>query len=211
MHWRGGEPFIVPAEIAVASILIRKFGKSAAQDFIDFGIMEAVRGMEAYQQTAREMGREPYSNAEIDSAKNIHDEIIADKGDLKGRSSWAFRYVGANRFDKLQKAAGLEKWKNDYKWASQNVHTNYREMRVLLGMAEATEDGLLAGPSDSAFTDPAQFSVIALAQTTSSFITCYIDEENCPIDYTLSSAALKTINYLTDEIGERFLKIERQQ
>ena len=196
-------------EIAVAAILIRKFGISAAEDFIHFGLLEAVRGMGAYQETADAMGRIPFSNAEVEAAGKIRDKIIAGNEHLKNPSGWTDRHVHATRFWKLQEAAGLERWKNDYKWASQNVHTNYREMRALLGMGEASEDGLLAGPSDSGFTDPAHFSAIALSQAASAFMTCYIDEEHCPIDFTLSCVTVKAMDHMVGEIGNRFFDVQR--
>ena len=148
-------------EIAVTTILIRKFGISAAQDFIRFGLVEAVNGMETYKETAKAMGREPYQSAEMDAARKIRYQMVSANQDFKSRSGWARRYVDATRFENLQEAAELGRWKNDYKWASQNVHTTYRELRALLGMSEAAEDGLLAGPSDSGFAEPAQFSAIA--------------------------------------------------
>ena len=195
-------------EIAVTSILIHKFGTPAAEDFIRFGFVESVKGMEAYQETANAMGRVPFSDAEIDSAKRTRDEILAANNHLKSRSGWALPHVCSSRFEKLQKAAKLEKWKNDYKWASQNIHTTYRETRALLGMSEAAEDGLLVGPSNSGLAEPMHFSAIALAQTTSAFISCYMDEEHCPIDFTLSCVALKTIDHVVKEIGKRLLDVE---
>lgn len=110
--------------------------------------------METYQETARAMGREPYADAEFDTAQKIRDQLISANGDFKSRSGWARRYVGGTRFENLQEEAGLDKWKNDYKWASQNIHTTFRELRGLLAMGEAAEDGLLVGlvgPSDSGF------------------------------------------------------------
>ena len=192
-------------EIAVSSILIRKFGMAAAEDFVRYGLVEAAKGMEAYQETADAMGRVPYVSHEIDAARKVRDRLVSANRDLESRSGWARRHVGAARFEKLKEAAGLDKWKNDYKWASQNVHTTYRELRALLGMSEAAEDGLLVGPSDSGFAEPAHFSAIALSQTTSAFMTCYIDDEGCPIDFSLTCVALKTIDHMVEEIGTRFL------
>ena len=154
-------------------------------------------------------GRIPFSNAEVEAAGKIRDKIIAGNEHLKNPSGWTDRHVHATRFWKLQEAAGLERWKNDYKWASQNVHTNYREMRALLRMGEASEDGLLAGPSDSGFTDPAHFSAIALSQAASAFMTCYIDEEHCPIDFTLSCVTVKAMDHMVGEIGNRFFDVQR--
>ena len=193
-------------EIAVTSILIRRHGKDAAEDFIRCGLVEAVKGMETYQETAVAMGREPYSGAELDAAKKVKDQLILENKDLNSGSGWARHHVGGTRFVKhLQKAAELSKWECDYKWASQNVHATYRELRALLGMSEAAEDGLLAGPSDSGFTEPAHFSAIALAQTTSAFLTCYIEDEDCPMDFTLTCVAVKAIDHMVEDIGARFL------
>ena len=197
-------------EIAVTSILIRKHGKDAAEDFIQFGLVEAVKGMETYQKTAEAMGREPYSVAELNAAKKIRAQLISAKPYLEGRSGWARRHLKGTAFVKhLQKAAGLEKWESDYKWASQNVHTTYRELRALLGMSEAVEDGLLAGPSNSGFAEPAHFSAIALAQTTSAFLTCYIEDEDCPMDFTFTCVAVKAIDHMVKDIGARFLDAPR--
>ena len=195
-------------EIAVTSILIQKHGRPIAEDFIRFGIVEAVKGMETYQETAVDMAREPYVKAELDKARKSRDEILENRREFNSRGGWAIPYVGAGRFEKLQECAGLAKWKNDYKWASQNVHANYREMRKLLGMAEAKEDVLLVGSSNSGFTTPAHSSAIALGQVTSVFLTCYIDDDHCPIDYTFVSVCLPTMNFLIQEIGQKFIEVE---
>ena len=197
-------------EIAVTSILIRRHGKDAAEDFIRCGLVEAVKGMETYQKTAVAMGREPYSAAELDAPRKVRDQLISASEDLNKGSGWARRHVGGTRFVKhLQKAAELGKWECDYKRASQNVHADYRELRALLGMSEVVEDGLLTGPSDSGFAEPAHFSAIALAQTTSAFLTCYIEDDKCPMDFTLTCVALKAIDHMVEDIGARFLDAAR--
>ena len=94
---------------------------------------------ETYKETAKAMGREPYQSAEMDAARKIRYQMVSANQDFKSRSGWARRYVDATRFENLQEAAELGRWKNDYKWASQNVHTTYRELRALLGMSEAAE------------------------------------------------------------------------
>ena len=195
-------------EIAVTSILIREHGRQMAEDFIRFGVVEAVKGMEAYQETAEDMEREPYAKAELDTARKIRDQILEKRGEFNGRGGWAIPYVNAGKFEKLQECAGLTKWKTDYKWASQNIHSNYREMRELLGMVDAKEDVLLTGPSNSGFTEPAHSSAIALGQVTSAFLTCHIDDDYCPIDFTFVSVCLPTMNFLIQEVGQRFIELK---
>jgi hypothetical protein len=195
-------------ETAVTSILVRRFGRSAAEDFVRCGLMEIVRGMEGYEESLKDRGRIPFSHAKFDVAKRTCEKAGSDKASSPSASAWAVPHADTERFEQLQESAGLGEWKDAYKWASQNVHANYREMRTLLGMAEAGEDGLLVGSSDSGFAAPARFSAIALAQTTSTFITCYMDEEDCPIDFTCVSVALPTIDHLVREIERRFAETE---
>jgi hypothetical protein len=102
---------------------------------------------------------------------------------------------------------GLEKWDSDYVWASLDIHSTYREMRSLLGMAEAKEELLLAGQSNSGMTDPAHFTAIALSQITVAFITAYAEDEECPTDPTGSAIFAQLIARFVDEIGDAFLTI----
>lgn len=135
-------------EMAVTALVLRKYERAAAEDYIRHALVESVKGMERYQQTASAMGREPYSTEELEKARELRNKILLAYGEnFKGRNGWAQRYIGANSFAKLQSAVGLEKWDNDYSWASLDIHSAYREMKSLLGMAEAKEEVLLAGPS----------------------------------------------------------------
>lgn len=122
-------------EIAVFSILIRHHGLSAAEDFIRYGLIETVNGMEGYQAIAGARGREPYSDEELAAAIELRHDLIARCGEgIQSSNGWARKYVGSSKFTKLQEAAGLRKWANDYKAASRSIHFDYREMRSLLGM-----------------------------------------------------------------------------
>ena len=69
-------------EIAVSSILIRKFGMAAAEDFVRYGLVEAAKGMEAYQETADAMGRVPYVSHEIDAARKVRDRLVSGQQGL---------------------------------------------------------------------------------------------------------------------------------
>ena len=72
-------------EIAVTSILIQRHGKDAAEDFIRCGLVEAVKGMETFQETAVAMGREPYSGTELDAARKVRDQLTSSKQGLEQR------------------------------------------------------------------------------------------------------------------------------
>ena len=197
-------------EIAVFSILIRQHGQACAEDFIRYGLIEAVNGMDGYQENAADMGREPFSDEELGAAHELRDSILShcDPG-IRSSNGWARPHVGSSKFVNLQRAAGLERWANDYKAASRSIHFDYREMGSLLGMAEAKEDMLLCGPSNSGMTDPAHAAAIALVQATGAFLTGRIEDQDCPIDYSISTVMVQLLDRMQEDVGQRFLEVER--
>jgi len=198
-------------EIAVISIVLKKYGQAAAEDYIRYARVQVVNGMERYQKTAQAMGREPYSLEEIEKAREWRSKILASDKAFESTNGWARKYVGASKFEKLQIAVGLEKWDSDYASASLDIHSAYREMRSLLGMAEAKEEILLSGPSNSGMTEPAHFTAIALSQITATFILTYSEDEECPIDHTGSAIFTQLINRFVHEIGAAFLAVDEKR
>jgi hypothetical protein len=198
-------------EIAVTSMLLKKHGRAAAEDYIRYGLVQSVNGMKGYQETAEAMRRKPYSTEELGEAEQLRQAILDKYGkDFCSRNGWARKYIGSSRFDNLQKAIGLEKWRNDYASASRDIHTDYRDMRTLFAMSEAKHNMILCGPSNSGMAEPAHSTAIALSQITATFIFTYADDESCPIDYTDSAIYGKLLSRLVDEIGKTFLALDNK-
>lgn len=199
-------------EIAVTAIVLREAGERAAVDYIKFGIVQAVNGMHSFQETADRMGRRPYTVEEIRRANATRDEMTADSDvDFKSRNGWARKYVGTSRFEKLQRAAGLDHWRTDYSFASRDIHADFRQMSALLAMSKAAPEVLLVGPSDTGIVEPAHSGAIALMQTTVAFITARNEDEDCPIDFSTSVVMSKVLQRMTDEVGQVFLKLSEDQ
>ncbi len=199
-------------EIAVTSLMLAKFGQPAAEEYIRHGIVRSVAGMEEYQKTAHLMKREPYSENEMKSARGLRDELLSEFGlHLKGQNGWAKKFISNCRFKDMESAVGLAHWRNDYALASQDVHATYREMRTLLGMSEMKADGLLCGPSDAGMTDPAHRAALSLSMITATFITTYAGNNRSPIEYGVSAVFMMLLKSLADDIGERFLEIEKKR
>jgi hypothetical protein len=173
--------------------------------------VQYINGMESYQSTTLAMHREPFSAEELDKAREDREEILKRYDDnFNSRNGWARKYANSSRFDKLQKDVGLEKWASDYKMASRNIHTDWREMRSLLSMCEATTEILLCGPSNSGMVEPAHFTAIALEQVTCAFISTYADKDDSPIDYKGSVLSMAIIHRLVEDIGSTFLELHKQ-
>lgn len=198
-------------EIAVTSMLLKAHGRPAAENYIRYGLVQSVNGMEGYQGTAPAMGREPYSMEELEEARRLRGKILNQCGnDFLSKNGWARKYVGSSKFENLQKAVGLEKWRNDYAMASRDIHPDYREMRTLYAMSEAKQDVLLCGQSNSGMMEPAHCTAIALLQITVTFILTYVDDKRCPIDHTGSVIYAKLLDRLAAEIGDTFLALDKK-
>ena len=198
-------------EIAVTAMVISNYGREAAEDYTQYGLLQSVEDMKSYQETALSMGRQPYSKEELEEALQIREEILEKYGNgFLSSNAWARKYVGGGKFDKLRKDVGLEKWSNDYKMASRDIHTDFREMKSLFAMSEADQEILLCGPSNSGMVEPAHCTAIALTQITATFVFTYLDEENSPIDYKKSMISMKLIRQMSKDIGNTFLDIHKR-
>jgi hypothetical protein len=190
-------------EISVTSLIIHKYGRQAAIDYIKHGNIKTVEGIEEYQKTAEKMNLEPYTNDEIEQAVAL--KATLSEGDSYWH--WARNHTGFSKLEKLREHVGLDHWSHNYKLASRNIHADYSEMRSLLGMEEATEDLLLVGQSNSGMTLPAHITSIMLNQITSCFLTAYINEET-DLDYTNSMVFMNLLKKYSDNVGEEFLKCQ---
>jgi len=190
-------------EISVTCLLIQKYGRDMAADYVRYGMVKNSEGIIEHQKTAAAMGLESFTDEELEAAKALKDGIT------EGERSWhwARKHAGVSKLEKLREIVGLGKWSHNYKLASRNVHSDYYEMSTLYGMSEAVDDILLVGQSNSGLTSPAHFTAISLAQITCAFILADSEDEQCELDFTDSILFAKLIDNYIDEVGEAFLSV----
>ncbi|ASJ70346.1 DUF5677 domain-containing protein [Granulosicoccus antarcticus] len=187
-------------EISVTCLIIHKYGKSAAVDYIRHGYIKNVEGIEEYQKTAEKMEVEPYTDKELEDALELKEAL--SEGEIHWH--WARKFTGYSKLEKLRGHVNLDGWSHYYKLASRNIHADYSEMKTLLGMEEAKEDLLLIGQSNSGMTLPAHATAIMLNQITNCFLTAYIQEEKIALDYTKSILFMKLLTKYEDDVGREF-------
>lgn len=193
-------------EMVVTCLIIKKYGREAAIDYIRHGMVKNAEGIVEHKNTAKEMYCETFTDEEVARAKKLKAEFTGGKESWH----WAHKYTGVSKFGKLRDHIGLEKWSHNYKLASRNIHSDYFEMASLYGMREAKSDMFLAGQSNSGLTEPAHFTAISLSQITSIFLTSYIEDKSNLLDYSDSLLFLKIIEHYTREVGESFLSVEEK-
>jgi hypothetical protein len=199
-------------EIAATAIVLRDAGENAATDYLQFGIVQAVNGMNGFQETAARMKRKPYSPEEMQEANALRERLMAENDvDFKSRNGWARKYIGGTKFEKIQAAAGLEQWRSDYALASRDVHSDFRQMHALLAMSKIHPDVLLVGPSDTGIVEPAHSAAITLMQATVAFIFARNGDPDTPIDFSASVVIGKVLQRLTDEVGRVFMDLHEKR
>lgn len=192
-------------EMTIQCLIIQKHGREAAIDFIKYGLVKTVEGIEEHHRTAEKMGHETFTNEELNFYSELRENLIGNDKSWH----WARKYTGVAKIEKLREYVGLDKWSHNYKLASRNIHADYYEMGSLYAMQEAKEDLLLVGQSNTGFTEPAHFTAISLSQITSIFLTAYIGDEESDLDYIDSLIFIKIIDSYVKEIGEAFLQVQK--
>ncbi|MDI1351595.1 MAG: DUF5677 domain-containing protein [bacterium] len=188
-------------EILITCLVIKKYGKEAAEDYIKHGIVKSVEGMQEYKKTAKDMNLEPYDENELEEAINLKNFL----SNGKEYHQWATNYAGASKLEKLREHVGMSKWSHNYKLASKDVHADYSEMMSLFAMSEAKKDLLLAGPSNSGMVEPSSMTAVTFAQITATFLTAHIEEENSHLDYNDSFIYLALLERYVEAVGNEFL------
>lgn len=73
-------------------------------------------------------------------------------------------------FADVEESVGMNHWRPWYKWASNNIHGNYRPPDKSLGLVEAEGLAHLVGASNSGFVDPLQLTALTLAELVETYL-----------------------------------------
>ena len=102
------------------------------------------------------------------------------------------------RFAQIEESLGSDHWRPYYKMASHSVHAGPKGVFFSLSLNnDSANKMLLAGPSNSGFTDPAQGTAISLLRLTTLLLI-----RNASIDNLVWMHALQK---LTSDVGTTFL------
>ncbi|HAT6977106.1 TPA: hypothetical protein JAN54_02310 [Legionella pneumophila] len=191
-------------EILINCMVIDKYGKDAAEDYIKHGVVKSVEGMQEYQKTAKDMNLEPFETNELEEALTLKENLT----DGEEHFHWARKYTKCSKMEKLREHVGMERWSHNYKLASKFIHADYYDLKTLFAMAEAKNDLLLAGASNSGLVEPASMAAVTFSHITAIFITTYIKDKKSSLDFSDNLIYLGLLNSYTNDIGEAFIKCQ---
>ncbi len=190
-------------EIAVIMTFLRQCEPEVSERFLLHRRVMACKAMKQYREFQDRANLDPISDEEFDEAVLAKEEVINRYGPEMNRDyGWAaeqLRKKNPSLFD-LEVHVGLDHWRPRYRWACDDIHGSYRTIGSTLGEAEAKAPFLLAGASNSAFTDPAHMMAISLNLANAALLL-----EQPSIDLL---AIMRILERLTNEVGEIFIDIE---
>ena len=192
-------------ENAVVAFVIAKHGQDIAERYSLHEVIESYKAMCEYQKNFSALHDEPLPEEEMEQGKKAYDELVKCFGNnYKDQYGWATKALNKAkvRFSDLEIESGLAHLRPYYRMASHNVHANIKGAKFKLGMAPRAESILLAGPSNYGFTDPAHGAAISLMQITTALLNTRPNFDRLVI--------LKILDKLQAEIGDEFLRIQRE-
>jgi len=186
-------------ETAATARFIAENGENTAIRFLNHRTVDDYYELKSYRQHREALGFEPVDEEKWESLEKLFEELIDEYGKVfKTNYGWAAADLDEDPSRRaVVDAVGLERYRTYYAFASDTVHGGSKGTQFRLGLTEDTqEEMLLAGPSNTGFTDPAQFTVLMLIETTDSLLS--LKEE---IWWPIIS---RTLSELVDEVIDAF-------
>lgn len=146
-------------EISVIATLIRQEGDELAQRYLAHSRVQALIQLPDDEEN---QGKRQRLQTEVDHA------IQKFGPELKRRNGWAVEITRQQNptFEKMAEIAGKSDEKIIYGRASRHIHSNHQSVDEMLGMCEAREAALLAGPSNSGLVGPLTLTSTSLVEIT---------------------------------------------
>ena len=165
-------------EVRVVLLLLADGDEELSRRYLAHEHVDAFKGQEEYERAWETMGHER-PDWSADERKQHRAELVEEFGDdFLGDYGWAaplFDNKAPRGFRPLEGLVELDPWRHYYRLASQGVHANAGGITGnIQDLAET--DIIWAGPSDAGLADPAQCSLIALADATDGLLAYAVGE-----------------------------------
>ncbi len=194
-------------EISVIGSFLSSHGKELAEMYLLHENIESYNAASQYKKYYEQLGLQPLADCELEKITNVYEDLISRFGKQYTKEyGWASTVLNKKdpSFFDIEMDVGLNYFRPLYKLASHNIHANPKGVLFKMGLIDNNRNILLAGPSNTGFTDAAQDTIISLCNITIILIT-----QRPNIDYlVICNSLLKLIPEITDEFLKAQNKIE---
>jgi len=192
-------------EIAISAQFISKYGKDTAERFLHHKIVDDYFEAELLQEHHEELGFEPFSDEEMEAIEERLEQMVSKYGGaFKQSYGWTHTELDENPSrSTVAEDVGLDMYEPYFAFASDTVHGGAKGTLYRMGLTPNTQTEVMAaGPTNTGFTDPAQFTVLMLAEVTEALL---LNREE--VMWSLISTSLLE---LTHEVIATFDDIRKQ-
>lgn len=193
-------------EVVVTALFLLDHDSDLSIRYLDHEVIESYKGMVQYNKYEPRLNVERYSDEEVAECKLAYDEAIDKYGkQFKEAYGWAADTLNNPRpnFFNLEEVVELDHLRPYYKWASQNIHASVHGIKNKLGLVESKEDILLAGPSNSGMTDPADLTSLSLTQISIGMLEIYPNIDSLIMQHIIEK--------LSKDVGALFWEVESEE
>lgn len=190
-------------EIAVMGAFISSNGNELAEKYLLHDNIESYKAALQYQKFYEQLGYPPIPDDELKNILSVYEELLLRFGNnFKNEYGWASSIVNKNnpRFSDIEEITNMNYLRPFYRLASHNVHANPKGVMYKIGLIDNNRNILLAGPTNTGFTEAARGTLISLGNITVQLIT-----QRPNIDYLIVSNCLLK---LIPEISDEFFKVD---
>lgn len=191
-------------EIACTAQFIQQNRQDTAQRFLDYRVVDDYHEMKALQKHHKKLNMKPLNEEKMKNLEKLHKEALEKYGnDFNRPHGWAHPDLdGYVSFKSIEEEAGLSHFRPIYKWASDQIHSDTKGATHSLSTMLTDEAAVTSGPSNIGFTDPAQYTAMALVEVTDALLQLDFRPEH--------RLAILTITAIQNEIPEAFHQVEKQ-
>jgi hypothetical protein len=188
-------------EVAVVAGFIGD--QETARRYLSHGGIESYRAARDYQQHARKLGYEPFSDEQMNELATVRTDLLNEFGtEFDTQYGWAAHVLGKRpTFRDIEERADLAHYRPFYRMASHPTHAGPKALDHDLGLIAGSKV-MLAGPSNAGLADPGHSMCISLGQ-----VTVFL------LEHDPSTGDLVTMNVLmalTDAAGDAFIEAHQQ-
>ena len=164
-------------EVWVVFLLLADGDEELSRRYLVHEVVESLKGQEEYEEIWEVLGLEPPDWTAAERRKAREDLVAEFDRAFLQDYGWAAPLFNnkAKKFKELEKCAKLDQWRGYYRLASHGTHANSKGILWNI-QSLATVDVVWAGPSNAGLLDPAQLTLIALANITVSLLAYAVDE-----------------------------------
>ena len=189
-------------EIAVVAAFIGEGGDTLAERYLAHRAVQSFSAARVYERCQGALGYEPITASEMAAVQRAHDAAVERFGSpFHTQYGWAAEALGKKRptFEDIERAAGIQRLRAHYRYASHNVHANATGAFLRLGLLPEHQV-LLAGPSNFGLADAGHATAISLLQVSACLVVLAPVLDNI--------IALRIMEQLEQDIGQAFLAVQ---